>query len=654
MKSVILVMVLCITQAAVSKVAFQKQTDSQRLIIVANDDGSGQEVISNPKLDTYHPEISNDGRYVAYSRGTIRQGQEVSVEIVVKNIETGIVEVWTPKGNQYIHAEFSGNDQFLVYSGYNERNGKQNIHVIDLEKERQEANFKVAIINGELTYIYDVIPEVIESTYDCYAPTLASDASFIIYHRTLDKTNKRAPKQLMMYNRGSQRFTELTNKNKHAMFPSLSMDERYVAYVSKDGGQWDIYLYDLWKKSTIAVTEDTNMEFTPVFAADNTLYYTRFTPSSDGEDQIDVYYIPKEQVLDSSKKAEPRPYLNDPNAAEYVPSFSNPNELKSNILPDLLSPERSSFGAVFHNEKIYIAGGHQGPEHTYPEESFLRQVEVYDLKTKTWQSLAPMNTPKHGFQMVAYKEYLYVFGGFAYSANHLPAWKSLDTIERYNIRTNTWEVLDQKLPRRRSSNAIAKVDNKVYLLGGWDSTPKFENDKDGLFLKEVDVFDLQKEKVFVSSTRMPHPLRRALSAVVVKDEIYLMGGIGEGVSHFDWIDNVTALKPKNNTWRELPPLPFATFAPGVGEIKGDLYLIGGMILKNKATYDLNYVDDIYKFDQEKQNWSHTGVFLNQNKGFPQVVPMPKNSLGILGGHTYEFTPDGVRDHPVKSFEVISL
>jgi len=642
-------------QSAFAYVAFQKQAGDLRSIVVAEDDGSRQQRISNLNFDTYHPDISSDGRYVAYSRGTIRPGLEVNVELVVRSLDEARVEVWSSKGNQYIHAEFSGNDRFLAYSGMNPRNGKQNIHLIDLKKERLESSFEVSVIYGELTYFYNAKPEIIESNYDCYAPALASDASFIIYHRTLDKSDKRAPKQLMLFDRGTKDFKKITEEGKHAMFPSLSMDERYVTYVSKDSGQWDIYLYDLWNGEKSAVTSDANIEFTPVFAPDNSIYFTRFAEDESGENLIDIYHIAKDQVFNPDTLVKPKPFLNDPLAAEYVPSFSNPNNLKIKSLADLLSPERSSFGAVFHDNKIYIAGGHQGPGHVYPKESFLNKLEVYDLETQVWQSLAPMNTAKHGFQMVAQGDHLYVFGGFAYSEKHLPAWKSLDSIERYDIKTNRWTTLKTKLSVPRSSNAVAKVGNTVYLLGGWNSTPKFKNDKEGLFLESIDGFNLESETAFVSEFKIPQPLRRAMTAVVVKNEIYLLGGIGEGASHFEWVDNVTALNPKTKKWRELPPLPFATFAPGVGQIDGDLYLVGGMILKNSATYDLNYVDDVYKFNQKDQTWSHTGVFLNKNKGFPQVVSIPGHTLGVLGGHTYEYTSDGgIIDHPVKSFEAISL
>ena len=650
----ILSFTIFLSSTSSAKMVFQKQVKDQRFIVLANNDGTGQKIISDPKVDTYHPEISGSGRFVSYSRGTIKPGTKVSVELIVKDLKNNVTEVWTPRGNQYIHAEFSGNDNFLVFSGINKTNLNQNIMIVDLIKERKKGPSSKKVINGIETHFYKPQLETIESTFDCYAPAVSSDGSFIVYHRTLVKDDKSAPKQLVMYNRQTQEKNEITAIDKHAMFPTISANDRYVAYTSKDDGQWDIYLFDLWKNKKTKVTDDSNIEFTPVFSSDDTLYYTRFATDSLSNALIDVYSIPKEQVFDPSVKAIPQAFLDDAHSAEYVVSFSNPYDISMEKATELLSPERSSFGSVFYNNKIYVAGGHTGPEHTYPKESFLDVLEVYDIKTKKWAQLAPMKLAKHGFQMVAHNNFLYVFGGFTFSEDHLPKWKSVNTVERYDITKNEWEVLSQRLPNNRSSNALGKVGDKVYLLGGWDSTPKFANDKEGKFLSAIDVFDLNTEVTSTISMTLPQPLRRAFTAVVVKGEIHLLGGIGEGASHFDWIDNVTVFNPNKNVWRELPPLPFATFAPGAGEINGDIFLMGGMVLKDKATFDLDYVDDIYRFDQKSQSWSHSGAYLLRNKGFPQVVPMPGDNLGVLGGHTYELTPNGYVDHPVRGFEVLSL
>lgn len=658
MKSLILLFsVFYLSCTTSAQMTFQKEQNTQRLIAVAELSGKNQYILSDPKLDTYHPDISASGRYVAYSQGRIQNpitlGPPTELEIVIKDLNQKITEIWSAKANQFIHVEFSGNERFLAFSGPNLKNNKQNIHIVDLIQERKKGPSFIKKEIGSTIHIYQPSYHIIESEYDCYAPAVSSNGELIVYHRTQDKSNKKAPKQLMVYNTLTKKEFEITDSDKHAMFPSISADDRYIAYVSQDHGQWDIFTYDLWTKTKKQLTNDAEVEFTPSFRDNNEIYFTRFVQTDNDEVLIDLYYLPS-QSLNSQEFQKPIAFLNEERVAEYVPSFSNSADLKKNDFANFPSPERSSFGSVAHNSKVYIAGGHQGPEHTYPKESFLDTLQVYDTQTQTWTTLTPMNEAKHGFQMAAYNNYIYVFGGFTFSDQHKPQWKSVDTIERYDINNNTWTTLNVKLPRRRSSNALAVVDDIVYFIGGWDSTPKTANDKEGVFHPEIDTFDLKTETVSTLATQLTPPLRRALTAVSLNDEIYLLGGIGQGASHFDWVDNVTVFKPKLNTWEEKSPLPFPTFAPGAGVINDKIFFIGGMILKDIKTFDLNYVDDIYVMDTKKDKWFHSGVYLNENKGFPQVVPLNNKELGILGGHTYLQSPQGIIDHPVSSFESVKL
>ncbi len=652
MKASLITMLFFSTIICSAKMVFQKEIGSKRLIVLADDDGQNQQVISDPNKDTYHPEIGSSGRFVAYSEGLIQPGGNTQLQIVIQDLENDIKEIWTPVDNQFIHVEFSGNERFLVFSGPNPETAKQNIYIVDLIEERKKGPQNIETQNNKAAHFYKPNYKILESSYDCYAPAVSSDGSTIVYHRTERKNDKQAPKQLVSFDIATSTLKELTLKDKHAMFPSLSADDRSVAYVSKDGGQWDIYVYDLWNDQKLQLTDDPEIEFTPSFKGLNKIFFTRFASGTD-QLQIDIYYL-NFIAFDQSSKSTSTPFLTDPSVAEYVPSFSNSNLLQKAVLPDFPKPERSSFGSVTHENLVYIAGGHQGAEHSYPRESFLNDLQVYDIKANSWSTLAPMNVAKHGFQMVAHKNFIYVFGGFTFSDKHKPKWKSVDTIERYNISTDQWHTLSTKLPRPRSSNALALVKDKVYLLGGWDSTPKFEDDKEGHFLSAIDVFDLRTESVSTIQSLMPQPLRRALTAVTSNDEIYLLGGIGEGSSHFQWIANVTVFDTSTQTWYEKSPLPFATFAPGAGIIGDSIYLMGGMILKNLGNFDLNYVDDIYRYDFVTNEWTHSGVYLDENKGFPQVVPLSDSKLGILGGHTYIFSSGRLVDHPVSTFETLEF
>ncbi len=632
-----------------AKMTYLSQVEDNRVVVLANDDGSEGRVVSPQDKHAYHPEISSDGRYLAYSVGTILPNRKIDVAIHVKDLQTGDIEVWTPSGNQYIHAEFSGDGEYLAFSMPVEREGKkiQNIALVNLKEERKKRAKKVKAIDGVKHRFYSPDLEIIQSKYHSYFPAIASDGAFVIYHRTKDVSSKSTPKEVVLYDRWSKETTLLTAPNGHGMVPSLSSDNRHIAYTGILNGVWDIHLIDRWTKEITQITHSPDKEFTPVFAPDGSISYSHITEKEDLF-EIDIYKISKEDVFGHRGKVIPRPLINEVGVFEYVPSFSGDLSIELRQYSDIPNPARSSFATVKKGQKIYVIGGHQGKEHTYPPESFLKRLDIYDITTGTWSQAASMNFAKHGFQAVVHGRYIYTFGGFAFSANHKPGWKSLDVVERYDVEKNKWTVLKTRLPRRRSSNVSIKMRNKVYLLGGWNSTPKHEGDFNGKFHQEIDVFDLNNETVEVLKEKLPQPLRRALTGVTVGDEIILLGGISEGGSHFKWLDHVTAFNVKNNVWKEYPKLPFKTFAPGAGVANGRLFLLGGM------NEQFEYLNTIYSFDlQKKKEWVNTGRYLKENKGFPQVINLDKDSLGILGGHTYIFEDDGnVVDTPVSTFELL--
>src|SRR5690606_20878036 len=195
----------------------------------------------------------------------------------------------------------------------------------------------------------------------------------------------------------------------------------------------------------------------------------------------------------------------------------------------------------------------------------------------------------------------------------------------------------------RSSNVAITIEGKVYIAGGWNSTPKFENDLDGIFLETIEIFDLQSEKIELAPYLLPAK-RRALTGVNYNGKILLVGGLGEGASHFELQSKVTAIDPITGLASELPELPFATFAPAAEIIGDHLYVFGGMFKTGEMNYE--YVAHIYGLNFKNGQWRHTGRYLQETKGFSQVFKLNEQTVGILGGHRYF---EG-KDSPVSTFE----
>lgn len=555
------------------------------------------------KLWALYPDISADGNEFVYCEG--KDSQDLHLTYFNKKLNKTLRFFPEFKG-MLLHPKFQKNGKAVFFSAP-AKSGKNTIYSVKLGKE--------ALTDAS----------VITEGEEAYFPRPSSDGNFLVYQR-----NVPGKKEIVLFDR-------LENEKKvlaEGMSPALSFDETQIAYTSKKDGNWNVYVIDRITGKVQQMTDDKKDEMAPTFMADGTLV---FATNRSGHFEIVKLEKSEWMTLVSAANEE---------VDFYSPQFSGETTFKQTVLPEFIGNARSSFGTVTHDGKVYMAGGHQGQEHTYPPESFTDYLVVYDIATKSWTELAPRPAKAHGYQIVAFGNYVYAFGGFAYSADHKPKWKSLKQIDRYDIKNNKWETIGE-LNAPRSSNVAITVDDKVYLVAGWDSTPKFHNDADGTFHDTIEIFDLKSEKVEVAPYKLQLPLRRALTGIEHNGKILLIGGLGVGASHFELIKLVTEIDPVTGTQKEWSPLPFATFAPAAEILGNELYVFGGMFQTGTMMYE--YVSHIYAQDLSSKEWRHTGRYVQETKGFSQVFKLDEKTLGILGGHHYE---QGA-DMPVKTFETFS-
>jgi N-acetylneuraminic acid mutarotase len=560
-----------------------------------------------------YPDISPDANEFVYCEGP----DQSNLHLTYLNKKKGVKQIFRlPGQGLLLHPKLSKNTRFIFYSAPGSK-GKNTIFFFDrlATVRNQGLGAKEFSLSSA---------QALDDSEEAYFPRPSSDGNFLVYQR-----NTQGKKEIILFDRLSNTKKVLAE----GMSPSLSFDERFIAFTNKKEGNWNIYRIDRFSSEVIQLTNDSHDEMAPTFRPDNSVVF-----ASNKSGHFELYSLENEAW---------KTIVSDPTADFYSPQFSGDKKIEQSEKAPFLGNPRSSFGTVAHHGKIYMAGGHQGAEHTYPPESFTDDFHVYDIETNTWSILAPRPRKSHGYQIAAYGDYIYAFGGFAYSENHKPRWKSLDFIDRYHIKENKWETVGTLLTPR-SSNAAITIGTKVYLVGGWNGTPKFENDADGIFHKTIEVFDLLTEKIELAPFEIPTPVRRAFTGINLNNEIVLIGGLGEGASHFELIKNVTLINPETGTSRELSPLPFATFAPAAEVLGDELFVFGGMFKMGPMDYD--YVSHIYSFNLKTNNWRHTGRYLKETKGFSQVFQLNESTLGVLGGHHY-FAGE---DRPVTTFETLSI
>ncbi len=604
---IILLMALWGTLAsAADQMAFMGEGDNGKQIYLYDRATQSTKALTEGPLWHIYPDISTDGKSLVYAQGS--DGDQLV--ITWRDLSTGLEKTLSSVSGMNLHPRFSKDGQCVAFSGPNPK-GQQVIHLLNLPLQTE---IEISYGGGN------------------YFPAPSSHCDFVVFQSNTNDHEK----LVVEYQVSTGQYQVLTEKAHVSMSPSLSFDDRLVAFTQKVNEQYDIFTYDRYSQTTTLQIQNPSGDMAPTFT-----YLGKLAFASNRTGQYSLYQSDLSQTAANQNVVK---FEIAQNGQMYSPRFTGDLVYTQGVLPAAMNPPRSSFAVAQKDGKVYMVGGHQGREHTYPASSFLNRLDVYNIATQTWASLPSRNYKAHGYDVAICGNFIYAFGGFAFADTNKPQWKSLDVIERYDIENKRWKVIG-KLPRPRSSYVLAQIDNMIYLIGGWDSTPKSPDDYEGTFQSKIDIFDCQKETSQEATFELPQPLRRAFTGVVTPEKkILLIGGLGVGSSHFSLLNNVTEVDPTTGQSRELAPLPFATFAPAAGMVGNQLFVFGGMFKFSEQ--DFNYVNHIYKMDIKENQWTHTGRYLTEAKGFARVFNIDDQTLGVLGGHVYLQN----EDHPTSTFE----
>ena len=222
------------------------------------------------------------------------------------------------------------------------------------------------------------------------------------------------------------------------------------------------------------------------------------------------------------------------------------------------------------NGKLYVFGawGGTGPLGNYGVFNF---NECYDPNTDTWTSLAAKPTVVTAAPTAVYDGEIYLFGGY-YSdeVNENPV--QYDVVEAYDPNSDSWRSVTT-MPKVLMNFAVAVVDDKVYVIGGYAP-------EENQMSRTVMTFDFQTEQWDTTSYE-PVPEDRLHACVysgaapIVDGKIFLIGGIEGDMSDHWSSDKVDIYDTASDTWQIGPslPLPQGNFVTIV--LNGTIYVIGG-------------------------------------------------------------------------------
>ncbi|XP_063701490.1 kelch-like protein 5 [Culicoides brevitarsis] len=159
---------------------------------------------------------------------------------------------------------------------------------------------------------------------------------------------------------------------------------------------------------------------------------------------------------------------------------------------------RSTAGIAVLGGKIYVVGGRDGT-------ICHRSVECYDPHTNRWSNKAPMNKRRGGVGVGVCNGHLYALGGHDTPASN-PAVSRTETVERYDVATDTWTMI-ASLSTGRDAIGVGILGGSLIAVGGYD----------GNYLRTVEKYD---EETNEWTSLAPINYSRAGACVVAIPNVY--------------------------------------------------------------------------------------------------------------------------------------
>jgi N-acetylneuraminic acid mutarotase len=292
-------------------------------------------------------------------------------------------------------------------------------------------------------------------------------------------------------------------------------------------------------------------------------------------------------------------------------------EVSTSALKSL--PEKvTSFGAVTHQGWLYVFGGHKGERHEYSSEMVSGAFHRLKLSEgATWERL-PDALPGQGQPLVAHGGYVYRIGGMGArnAAGEKQDLFSTALVQRFNCETKHWETLPS-LPAARSSHDAVVLDEKIYVMGGWELNGSTKNANWPATALVLDLKNLDGGwKQFEQPFR-----RRALAVAAEGARIYAIGGMNH--------DNKTTLAvevydARTGEWSQGPALPD-------GKNKG---FACSAIEQNGRVFANTFQGDLLRLAADGKSWEVVGR-LEHPRIAHRIVTAGEKQIIALGGEDGE-------------------
>ncbi|XP_032886286.1 kelch-like protein 4 [Amblyraja radiata] len=228
-------------------------------------------------------------------------------------------------------------------------------------------------------------------------------------------------------------------------------------------------------------------------------------------------------------------------------------------------------------------------------------VEKYDLRTNTWIQVGTMNGRRLQFGVAVIDNKLYVVGG-------RDGLKTSNTVECYNPIAKVWLIMPP-MSTHRHGLGVAVLEGPMYAVGGHDGWS---------YLNTVERWDPQaRQWNYVASMSTP---RSTVGVAALNGKLYAVGG-RDGSS---CLRSMECFDPHTNKWSMCAPMSKRRGGVGVATCNGFLYTVGGHDAP-ASNHCSRLSDCVERYDPKTDTWTTVA---------PLSVPRDAVGVCLLGDKLY--------------------
>ncbi|KAF1525076.1 Kelch-like protein 4, partial [Eudyptes sclateri] len=253
---------------------------------------------------------------------------------------------------------------------------------------------------------------------------------------------------------------------------------------------------------------------------------------------------------------------------------------------------------------LYAVGGMDATKGT-------TTIEKYDLRTNTWIQIGTMNGRRLQFGVAVIDNKLYIVGG-------RDGLKTSNIVECFNPITKVWTIMPP-MSTHRHGLGVAMLEGPMYAVGGHDGWS---------YLNTVERWDPQaRQWNYVASMSTP---RSTVGVAALNSKLYAVGG-RDGSS---CLKSMECFDPHTNKWSICASMSKRRGGVGVATYNGFLYAVGGHDAP-ASNHCSRLSDCVERYDPKTDAWT-TVAPLSVPRDAVGICPLGDRLYAVGGydGHTY--------------------